>query len=135
MKQRQNIVFFFSDQQRADTLGCNGQPLPVTPRLDRFACEDAVNFASAFTPQPVCGPARACLLYTSNSLQDGRPVWILASNIVSVKNGEVQGCLLYTSCNSSRMHVRELFLPVDSEINPLYNKTSRQAATWPAFLI
>ena len=61
MKQRQNIVFFFSDQQRADTLGCNGQPLPVTPRLDRFACEDAVNFASAFTPQPVCGPARAML--------------------------------------------------------------------------
>lgn len=61
MKQRQNIVFFFSDQQRADTLGCNGQTLPVTPRLDRFACEDAVNFASAFTPQPVCGPARAML--------------------------------------------------------------------------
>ena len=40
MKQKQNIVFFFSDQQRADTLGCNGQPLPVTPCLDRFACEE-----------------------------------------------------------------------------------------------
>ncbi len=61
MKQRQNIVFFFSDQQRADTLGCNGQPLPVTPCLDRFACEDAVNFSNTFTPQPVCGPARAML--------------------------------------------------------------------------
>lgn len=61
MKQKQNIVFFFSDQQRADTLGCNGQPLPVTPCLDRFACEDAVNFSNAFTPQPVCGPARAML--------------------------------------------------------------------------
>ena len=61
MKQRQNIVFFFSDQQRADTLGCNGQPLPVSPRLDQFACGDAVNFANAFTPQPVCGPARAML--------------------------------------------------------------------------
>ena len=61
MKKRQNIVFFFSDQQRADTLGCHGQPLPVTPRLDAFAREDGTDFALACTPQPVCGPARAML--------------------------------------------------------------------------
>ena len=61
MKRRQNIVFFFSDQQRADTLGCNGQPLPVTPILDAFAREEGVNFSNAYTPQPVCGPARAML--------------------------------------------------------------------------
>lgn len=70
MNRKQNIVFFFSDQQRADTLGCNGQPLPVTPQLDRFAAEDAVNFANAYTPQPVCGPARAMLqtgLYPTQS--------------------------------------------------------------------
>ena len=58
---KQNIVFFFSDQQRADTLGCNGQPLSVTPRLDAFAREDGVNFTNAYTAQPVCGPARAML--------------------------------------------------------------------------
>lgn len=57
---KQNIVFFFSDQQRFDTLGCNGQPLDITPNLDAFA-QEGVNFANAFTPQPVCGPARACL--------------------------------------------------------------------------
>ncbi|MEG0764645.1 MAG: sulfatase-like hydrolase/transferase [Pseudoflavonifractor sp.] len=57
---RENILFFFSDQQRFDTLGCNGQPLPVTPCLDRLAGE-GVNFQQTFTPQPVCGPARACL--------------------------------------------------------------------------
>lgn len=58
-----NIVFFFSDQQRFDTLGCNGQKasVEVTPRLDRFAGEDATNFTNCFTPQPVCGPARAML--------------------------------------------------------------------------
>ena len=55
-----NILFFFSDQQRYDTLGCNGQPLPVTPNLDKLA-EEGVNFDCAFTPQPVCGPARACI--------------------------------------------------------------------------
>lgn len=58
---KRNIVFFFSDQQRFDSLGVNGQNLPVTPNLDRFARESAVNFTRAYTPQPVCGPARSCL--------------------------------------------------------------------------
>ena len=55
-----NILFFFSDQQRWDTVGCYGQRLPVTPNLDALAA-DGVRFEYAFTPQPVCGPARACL--------------------------------------------------------------------------
>jgi arylsulfatase A-like enzyme len=53
-----NIIVAFSDQQRWDTLGCYGQPLPVTPHLDRMAAE-GVRFANAFTNQPVCGPTRA----------------------------------------------------------------------------
>lgn len=57
---RPNIVFFFSDQQRWDTVGAYGQPLDVTPNLDRMAAE-GVRFEQAFTCQPVCGPARACL--------------------------------------------------------------------------
>lgn len=57
---RPNIVFYFTDQQRWDTLGCYGQALPVTPRLDALAARGTV-FDQAFTMQPVCGPARACL--------------------------------------------------------------------------
>ena len=57
---RPNILFLFSDQQRWDTCGCYGQPLNVTPNLDRMA-RDGVRFERAFTCQPVCGPARACL--------------------------------------------------------------------------
>jgi uncharacterized sulfatase len=55
-----NILFIFSDQQRWDTCGCYGQPLEITPNLDRMARE-GVRFEHAFTCQPVCGPARACL--------------------------------------------------------------------------
>ncbi len=55
-----NILFIFSDQQRWDTCGCYGQPLNLTPSLDRMAAE-GVRFEHAFTCQPVCGPARACL--------------------------------------------------------------------------
>lgn len=50
-----NILFIFSDQQRWDTCGCYGQPLDITPNLDRIAAE-GVRFENAFTCQPVCGP-------------------------------------------------------------------------------
>lgn len=55
---RPNVLFFFTDQQRWDTLGCYGQPLPVSPNLDALAA-DGTLFEQAFTPQPVCGPCRA----------------------------------------------------------------------------
>lgn len=60
MSNKPNIVFYFSDQQRADTLGCYGQKLNVTPNLDSFA-QEATLFENAFSCQPVCGPMRACL--------------------------------------------------------------------------
>ena len=53
-----NIIFYFTDQQRADTCGCFGQPLNITPNLDRLAAE-GVKFDHAYSPQPVCGPCRA----------------------------------------------------------------------------
>lgn len=55
---KKNIIFYFSDQQRWDTCGCYGQPLDITPNLDRLAAE-GVKFENAFSPQPVCGPCRA----------------------------------------------------------------------------
>lgn len=53
-----NIVFYFSDQQRWDTIGAYGQKLDITPNLDKMAKEGVV-FEEAYTPQPVCGPCRS----------------------------------------------------------------------------
>lgn len=53
-----NIIFYFTDQQRADTCGCYGQQLDITPNLDALA-EEGTLFENAFTPQPVCGPCRS----------------------------------------------------------------------------
>lgn len=50
-----NIIFYFSDQQRWDTVNET-----VTPNLTELASE-GVLFENSFTCQPVCGPARACL--------------------------------------------------------------------------
>ena len=55
-----NFLFFLPDQHRPDWLGCNGA-LPLrTPRLDGLAAR-GVRFTQAFTPSPLCSPARACL--------------------------------------------------------------------------
>lgn len=55
-----NIIVFFTDQQRWDTLGLNGNRAGLTPNLDRFARQGTF-FKHGVTPQPVCGPARSCL--------------------------------------------------------------------------
>lgn len=52
---KKNIIFYFSDQQRWDTVNET-----VTPNLMKLA-EEGVLFENSFTCQPVCGPARACL--------------------------------------------------------------------------
>jgi arylsulfatase A-like enzyme len=57
---RPNVFVFFTDQQRWDTVGAYGSPMDLTPNLDRSADRGTL-FERAFTPQPVCGPARSCL--------------------------------------------------------------------------
>ncbi len=57
---RPNILFILTDQQRWDTTGVHGNPLELTPNFDRMA-QEGTHLYHAFTPQPVCGPARACL--------------------------------------------------------------------------
>lgn len=58
-RRRPNVIVFFTDQQRWDSMGAHGNPLGLTPHLDRLAREGTF-LAGACTPQPICGPARAC---------------------------------------------------------------------------
>ncbi len=67
---RPNVLLIHSDQHRFDCLGVNGHPLVQTPNLDRLAAEGA-NFTHAFTPNPLCTPARNSLLFGQWSFQHG----------------------------------------------------------------
>ncbi|MCL2816754.1 MAG: sulfatase-like hydrolase/transferase, partial [Oscillospiraceae bacterium] len=63
----------FSDQQRHDTIGAyskHAKDMGITPNLDKMA-ENGVKFEYAFTPQPVCGPARACIMTGRFATQNG----------------------------------------------------------------
>ena len=58
---RPNIVFFLSDDQRADFLGCAGHPFLQTPVIDRLAA-NGVRFENAFVTTSICATSRATIL-------------------------------------------------------------------------
>ena len=60
-----NILFITTDQQRADCLGCYGNPLLRTPHIDRLAHEGA-RFNRAYVNNPLCMPSRATMLTGRN---------------------------------------------------------------------
>jgi arylsulfatase A-like enzyme len=56
-----NILFITTDQQRYDSLGCNGGTIARTPVADRLAAE-GVRYERAYNQNTVCMPARSTML-------------------------------------------------------------------------
>lgn len=61
MTRTPNLVFIFSDQQRADTMACYGNDWLNVPNLNALAAQSFV-FQNAYVTQPVCTPARASIM-------------------------------------------------------------------------
>lgn len=55
---RRNVVVIMSDEHDPRIMGCSGHPFVQTPSLDRLAGR-GTRFANAYTPSPICVPARA----------------------------------------------------------------------------
>jgi arylsulfatase A-like enzyme len=60
MANRPNIVLMMSDEQRWDSLGCNGNRSSHTPEIDRLAANGA-SFDHCFATYPLCCPSRMSL--------------------------------------------------------------------------
>lgn len=56
-----NILFIFSDQHSSKFTGYAGHPFVRTPNLDTLA-QRGVRFENTYTPNPICVPARYCML-------------------------------------------------------------------------
>lgn len=56
-----NVVFILADQLRPDFLGCYGADFAQTPNIDRLAAS-GIRYTNAYSPSPICVPARAGLL-------------------------------------------------------------------------
>lgn len=65
-----NVIVFLTDQQRFDTTGIHGNPCGLTPNFDQMAQEGTFP-AHAFTPQPVCCPARSVIQTGKYATQNG----------------------------------------------------------------
>src|SRR5690349_19682631 len=61
MANRRHIVIVMPDQWRADCFSATGHPVVKTPALDRLMAE-SVRFDRAYTPSPICQPARSSFL-------------------------------------------------------------------------
>ncbi|MBI3681036.1 MAG: sulfatase-like hydrolase/transferase [Acidobacteria bacterium] len=56
-----NILFLLFDKCRTDAIGAYGERQVHTPNLDALAAS-GVRFHNCFTPQALCGPARASII-------------------------------------------------------------------------
>jgi len=56
-----NILFITTDQQRFDSLGCNGGTVARTPTIDGLAAA-GINYQRAYCQNTVCMPARSTML-------------------------------------------------------------------------
>uniref|UniRef100_L2FNA6 Sulfatase n=1 Tax=Colletotrichum fructicola (strain Nara gc5) TaxID=1213859 RepID=L2FNA6_COLFN len=59
-----NFIIFMPDQLRYDSLGCNGNKIVKTPRIDSFAAE-GTRFTNCFVQASVCTQSR-CSMFTGN---------------------------------------------------------------------
>ena len=67
------ILFVTTDQQRYDTLGCNGGTLARTPVVDRLAAE-GIRYERAIPQSVVCMPSRPTMLTGQHPTTHG--VWM-----------------------------------------------------------
>ena len=70
MASKPNLIFLMPDQLRADFLSCYGADFIHTPHIDSLA-QKGVLYQNAYTPSPLCVPARCVLLTGCNALKTG----------------------------------------------------------------
>ena len=94
-KSRPNILLLFTDQQRFDTIRAAGYEHMKTPNIDRLV-RDGCLFTHAYTPNPICVPARYSMLtgttesqhnIVDNSTSDARIAGLATTPQVLSDNG------------------------------------------------
>lgn len=71
--ERPNILFIIADDASFEHFGVNGCTWVNTPNVDQMA-KEGINFTSAYTPNPKCGPSRSVLITGLNPWQLGAAI-------------------------------------------------------------
>ncbi|MCK4292391.1 MAG: sulfatase-like hydrolase/transferase [Planctomycetes bacterium] len=77
-RRKPNLLFIWTDEQRADTMAAYGNTRIHTPNLNKLAGESAV-FERAYVTQPVCTPNRSAVMtglwpHTSGCIKNNIPL-------------------------------------------------------------
>jgi arylsulfatase A-like enzyme len=70
VSQPPNILLIMADQLVPQLTGAYGHPVVQTPHLDQLAAE-GVRFDAAYSPCPVCAPARAAMMTGKHTSTNG----------------------------------------------------------------
>lgn len=96
---RPNIVFFFSDDQAYDTLGCYGNPDVKTPNIDRLA-DQGIAFDRHYNTTSICMASRANVMTGLLEYKHGtnfdkgpmqREIWLQSYPMLLRKAGYLTG--------------------------------------------
>lgn len=94
-----NVLFIFSDDQRADAMGCAGNPYIKTPHIDALA-EKGMRFENAYIMgghiPAICAPSRAMLLSGKSLFNvydrlddiETMPMWFRENDYVTFGTGK-----------------------------------------------
>lgn len=74
---RPNVLFVVFDDLN-NRLGCLGDPVAISPNLDRLAARGTV-FSRNFCQQPICGPSRASFM--SGRRPDSLGIWSMTKHL------------------------------------------------------
>ncbi|MEM6665316.1 MAG: sulfatase-like hydrolase/transferase, partial [Pseudomonadota bacterium] len=127
-----NLLVIMADEMRPDMLGCLGKIPVETPHLDALADRGTL-FTSAYTPSPICVPARA-------AFATGRPVhqtghWDSAAPYDGAPRSWMHGLRHagYTVWSVGKLHYREnADLGFSRMIAPMFVAND---VGWPAALL
>lgn len=86
VEKKPNILIIVADQLRYDCIGKSGRFNISTPNIDRIA-DQGVFFEKAYTPSPVCAPARQALL-SGRSAESIGALWNYDFISTKTLNGE-----------------------------------------------
>ena len=89
-----NLLVIVSDEHRFDAMGCAGHDFVRTPNLDALA-DRSVRFTNAYTPSPICVPARAAFATGRYVHQTGH--WDNASPYTGAPRGWATSCRMPAS--------------------------------------
>ncbi len=108
-----NVILILTDQQRFDTLGCNGSTVARTPNLDRLAV-GGVNFGNHIVANPVCSPSRGCIMTGRHTTEHG--LW---ANGCTLPRHEITMPMTMHRHGFQTAHFGKLHLePILNRVNP-----------------